>query len=76
MSKRILNYFREQIEGGATDNWFYGIEMNGEVCVERLHGILVAFPTNLKFMRMAGSVPIFTLDTYDEQGGERGWAER
>jgi len=25
---------------------------------------------------MMGSVPFFTLDTYDEQGGEQGWAER
>jgi hypothetical protein len=72
----ILNYFREQIEGGATDNWFYGTEMNGEVRVERHRGSLDAFPTNLKFIRMAGSVPFFTLDTYDEQGGEQGWAER
>ena len=62
----ILNYFREQIEGGATDNWFYGTEMNGEVRVKRHRGSLDAFPTNLKFIRMVGSVPFFTLDTYHE----------
>ena len=72
----ILNYFREQIEGGATDQFFYGTEMNGEVRIERLRGSLDAFPTDLKFIRMMGSVPFFTLDTYDEQGGEQGWAER
>ncbi len=72
----ILNYFREQIEGGATDQFFYGTEMNGEVRIERLRGSLDAFPTDLKFIRMMGSVPFFTLETYDEQGGEQGWTER
>lgn len=62
----ILNYFREQIEGGATDNWFYGTEINGEVRIERHRGSLDAFSTDLKFIRMMGSVPFFTLDTYNE----------
>jgi hypothetical protein len=40
--------------------------MNGEVRVERHRGSLDAFPTNLKFVRMAGSVPFFK-----ESGDER-----
>jgi len=60
----ILNYFREQIEGGATDNWFYGTEMNGEVRIERHRGSLDTFPADLKFIRMAGSVPFFTLEHF------------
>lgn len=56
----ILNYFKEQIEGGATDQFFYGTEMNGEVRIERHRGTLDTFPTDLKFTRMAGSVPFFT----------------
>ena len=58
----ILNYFKEQIEGGATEHFFYGTEKDGEVRVERHRGSLDAFPTNLKFIRMMGSVPFFTLD--------------
>jgi hypothetical protein len=27
----IENYFKEQLEGGAKDQFFYGTEMNGEV---------------------------------------------
>ena len=60
----ILNYFREQIEGGATDQFFYGTEMNGEVRVERHRGSLDSFPTDLVFTRMAGSVPFFTREHF------------
>ena len=56
----ILNYFKEQIEGGATDQFFYGTEMNGEIRIERHRGSLDTFPTDLKFTRMARSVPFFT----------------
>ena len=63
----MKQYFEQQIRGGATDNWFYGTEMNGEVRVERHRGSLDVFPTNLKFVRMAGSVPFFK-----ESGDERG----
>ena len=55
-------YFKEQIEGGATDQFFYGTEMNGEVRIERHRGTLESFPTNLRFSRMMGSTPFFTLD--------------
>lgn len=60
----IANYFKEQIEGGATDQFFYGTEMNGEVRIERHRGSLDTFPTDLKFIRMAGSVPFFTLEHF------------
>ena len=60
----ILNYFREQIEGGATDQFFYGTEMNGKVRVERHRGSLDSFPTDLVFTRMVGSVPFFTQEHF------------
>ena len=55
----ILNYFREQIEGGATDQFFYGTEHNGEVRIERHRGSLDTLPTGLVFLRMMGSTPFF-----------------
>ena len=56
----ITTYFKEQIEGGATEQFFYGTEMNDEVRIERHRGSLDTFPADLKFIRMAGSVPFFT----------------
>ena len=73
----ILNYFREQIEGGATDNWFYGTEIAGTVRIERHRGTIDSLTlTGLEFDRMMGSTPFFRPCVYDEQGGEQGWAER
>ena len=46
----ILNYFREQIEGGATDNWFYGTEIDGTVRIERHRGAIDSLKlTGLEF---------------------------
>jgi len=53
-------YFKEQIAGGATDQFFYGTEHNGEVRIERHRGTLDTFPTNLQFSRMMGTTPFFT----------------
>ena len=53
-------YFKEQIAGGATDQFFYGTEHNGEVKIERHRGSLDAFPEGLVFDRMMGSTPFFT----------------
>lgn len=53
-------YFKEQIAGGATDQFFYGTEQNGEVRIERHRGALDTFPTNLQFSRMMGTTPFFT----------------
>lgn len=65
----ILNYFREQIEGGAIDNWFYGTEIDGEVRIERHRGTIDSLTlTGLEFDRMMGSTPFFRPCAYDEQG--------
>ena len=56
----ITNYFKEQIAGGATDNWFYGTEIAGEVRIERHRGPLETLVLDgLVFDRMMGSTPFF-----------------
>ena len=55
----IAELFRQQIDGGATDQFFYGIEYDGEVRLERLRGTLDTFPKKLVFLRMMGSTPFF-----------------
>jgi hypothetical protein len=53
-------YFKEQIEGGATDQFFYGTEQNGEVRIERHRGTLETLSLDgLVFDRMMGSTPMF-----------------
>ena len=52
-------YFKQQIDGGATDQFFYGTENNGEVRIERLRGSLETFPQGLVLFKMVGSVPFF-----------------
>ena len=54
-------YFKDRIAGGATDNWFYGTEIDGTVRIERHRGSLDAFPEGLVFDRMMGSTPFFKL---------------
>jgi hypothetical protein len=73
----MRQYFKQQIEGGATDNWFYGTEIDGTVRIERHRGTIDSLRlTGLEFDRMMGSTPFFRPCAYDEQGGEQGWAER
>ena len=73
----ILNYFKEQIEGGATDNFFYGTEIDGEVRIERHRGPLETLSLDgLVFDRMMGSTPFFRPGNRDnaltpEQSKER-----
>ena len=73
----MIDYFKEQIEGGATDNWFYGTEMNGEVRIERHRGPLETLSLDgLVFDRMMGSTPFFRPGNRDnaltpEQSKER-----
>lgn len=55
----IQDYFKEQIDGGATEMFFYGTEHNGEVRIERHRGSLDTFPQGLVFLRMMGSTPFF-----------------
>jgi hypothetical protein len=73
----ITELFEQQIQGGATDNWFYGTEIAGTVKIERHRGAIDSLTlTGLEFDRMMGSTPFFRPCAYDEQGGEQGWAER
>jgi len=53
-------YFKEQIEGGATDQFFYGTEIDGTVRIERHRGPLETLSLDgLTFDRMMGSTPFF-----------------
>ena len=53
-------YFKEQIAGGATDQFFYGTEHNGKVRIERHRGTLETLSLDgLVFDRMMGSTPMF-----------------
>jgi hypothetical protein len=53
-------YFKQQIEAGATDNWFYGIEIAGSVRIERHRGPLETLSlAGLVYDRMMGSTPFF-----------------
>lgn len=51
--------FKKQIAGGATEQFFYGTEHNGEVRIERHRGSLDTFPADLEFLKMMGSTPFF-----------------
>lgn len=56
----ITELFEQQIQGGATDNFFYGTEIDGTVRIERHRGVIESLSlTNLKFDRMMGSTPFF-----------------
>ena len=54
--------FRAQIDGGATEMFFYGLERPEPhtVSIMRHKGTLDSFPANLEFVRMlAESTPLF-----------------
>lgn len=55
----MIEYFKQQIDSGATDQFFYGTEHHGEVRIERHRGSLDTFPQSLVFLRMMGSTPFF-----------------
>lgn len=57
----MKQYFEQQIAGGATDNFFYGTEHDGEVRIERHRGPLqtLALDDELVFDRMMDSIPFF-----------------
>lgn len=56
----ITELFQQQIEGGATDNFFYGTEHKGEVRIERHRGTIDSLSlAGLEFDRMMGSTPFF-----------------
>ena len=57
----ITKLFEQQIEGGAKDNFFYGItDIKGTVRIERHRGTIDSLTlTGLEFDRMLGPTPFF-----------------
>lgn len=56
----IKELFAQQIAGGATDNFFYGTEIDGTVRIERHRGPLQTLSLDdLVFYRMMGATPMF-----------------
>lgn len=58
----IQEIFKNQIDGGATEMWFYGLERAEPftVSIMRHKGSLDTFPTNLEFVRyLTPSNPLF-----------------
>ena len=56
----MRKYFKQQIDSGATDNFFYGTEIDGVVTIERHRGPLKTLSLDgLLFDRMMGSTPFF-----------------
>ena len=57
----ITKLFEQQIEGGAKDNFFYGItDIEGTVRIERHRGTIDSLTlTGLEFDRMLGPTPFF-----------------
>jgi hypothetical protein len=60
----VKEYFREQISNGATDNFFYGTENNGEVRIERHRGPIDSLSLKgLVFDRMMAATPFFKVES-------------
>ena len=56
----VKEYFQEQIDGGATENFFYATELNGEVRIERHRGSIdTPSLEGLVFDRMMAATPFF-----------------
>jgi hypothetical protein len=62
----ISEHFTKQIEQGATEMFFYGLEAgsgpveNMKINITNHKGALDTFPTNLEFVRMLSeSMPLF-----------------
>lgn len=58
----IQEIFKEQIDSGATEMWFYGLERPEPhtISIMRHKGSLDTFPTNLEFVRyLTPSNPLF-----------------
>ena len=58
----IQEIFKNQIDGGATEMWFYGLERPEPhtISIMRHKGSLDTFPTNLEFVRyLTPSNPLF-----------------
>ena len=62
MLRQMNEYFKNQIEGGATEMFFYGLERPEPFTISIMShkGTLDKFPANLEFVRMlAESTPLF-----------------
>lgn len=58
----VQEWFNKQIEGGATEMFFYGVETTEPYTLRimRHRGTLDSFPTNLEFVRMVtDGTPLF-----------------
>jgi len=58
----INEYFKSQIEEGATEMFFYGLETQEPhtLRIMRHRGTLDSFPTNLEYVRhLTDGVPLF-----------------
>ena len=56
----IPELFEQQIRGGATDDFFYGTEIDGTVRIERHRGTIDSLRLDsFVFDRMMGSTPFF-----------------
>ena len=58
----MKEHFQKQIDSGATEMFFYGLERPElhTVSIMRHQGTLDSFPANLEFVRMlAESTPLF-----------------
>ncbi len=55
----MIEHFKNQIEEGATEMFFYAIEQEGNLRIERHRGTLDTFP-NLEYVRhLTDGVPLF-----------------
>ena len=55
----MTEHFAKQIEQGATDQFFYAIEREGNLTIQRHRGTLDTFP-NLEYVRhLTDGVPLF-----------------
>jgi hypothetical protein len=53
-------HFKNQIEQGATEMFFYAVERDGNLRIERHRGTIDTFPTNLEYLRhLTDGVPLF-----------------
>jgi hypothetical protein len=56
----MTEYFKSQIEQGATEMFFYAIERDGNLRIQSHRGTLETFPTNLEYVRhLTDGVPLF-----------------
>ncbi len=55
----MIEHFKSQIEEGATEMFFYAIEQEGNLTIQRHRGTLDTFP-DLEYVRhLTDGVPLF-----------------